>query len=75
MRLRVQQNWGYIFPGPHNKGCGILGSILGCPVCENYHVGLKVPKTIQVIVLGNQCQRHPLGTWTLRVTPLNAGGH
>ena len=29
--IRVSQNYGYHFGGPHNKDHSILGSILGCP--------------------------------------------
>ena len=27
----VSPNWGYLFGGPYNKDCSVLGSILGSP--------------------------------------------
>ena len=37
-RLRVEglghQNYGYLFRGPHNKDCNILGSILSPPLLK-----------------------------------------
>ena len=40
---KKQRNLGFImFWGPHSKGSGILGSILGVPLLrENHHLGFK----------------------------------
>ena len=37
--LRVSQNWGYHFGGPHYKDYSIWGSILGSLILGNYHFG------------------------------------
>ena len=39
----VSQNWGYVFWGPFNKDCSILGSMLGPLVLGNYHFGRVMP--------------------------------
>ena len=35
VHLGVSQNYGYLFGGPHNKHCSILGSL----ILGNYHLG------------------------------------
>ena len=45
--MGVSQNYGYLFGGPHNKDCSILGSILGSLILGNYHL---VPSVIDEYV-------------------------
>ena len=37
--MGVSQNYGYLFGSPYNKGCSILGSILGSPYLRKVPYG------------------------------------
>ena len=44
--MGVSQNYGYLFGGPHNKDCSILGSILRSPYLGNYHIESRKPEAL-----------------------------